>query len=311
MQTKPLTAVVGADGFVGNGLASALQAERIVYGPSHDGDIHIHRAEDLLNRADVVINCGGFRIRPGCDYADYQRSHQGATAAFVPWVRKGALLLHISSAAVLGRGERLGNATSPNPDTFPAPAYARAKLEADRYLERASAEHGFRVIFLRPATVYSPEGAGMVGTLVKLAERGIRLRLYPKNARHHLVHVDLLAEVVRRVIERDDLPDRTYLVVADPNPISNHELEAMISAARPEGRVLVPLPVHWLSALLRYTFHSKHPRLDLKTQGEIFGVLAMDTVYDPSDTFRLLGIDPSPYTLDNILKPLIVESLRA
>src|SRR5690242_5855142 len=83
--TKPLVVVVGADGFVGGGLAKALQAETssqiktVVYGPASDSDVHISRAEDLIRRADIVLNCGGFRVRPGCDYRDYQRSHQGST----------------------------------------------------------------------------------------------------------------------------------------------------------------------------------------------------------------------------------------
>jgi nucleoside-diphosphate-sugar epimerase len=305
-----LIVVVGADGFVGNGLASALQAERIVYGTTRDGDTHISQAEGLLRQADVVINCGGFRVRPGCTYVDYQSSHEGSTSAFVPWIRKNALFLHISSASVLGRGQGLGNRTRANPTTFPSPAYALAKFEEDCYLERASRERGFRVVFLRPAVVYSRQGAGMVETLLKLAKRGIALRLYPRQARHHLVHMSLLAEVARRVIRRNDLPNLSYLVVADPYTITNRELEAMIQLARQKKSASLPLPVHWIGALLQHTFHSENPKLDLKSWGEIFGVLTMDTVYDPEETFRLLEIDPSQYTLENTLQPLIAETLH-
>ncbi len=310
MPTETLIAVVGADGFVGGGLAGALRAERVVYGPVRDRETHVSQAQGLLGRADVVVNCGGFRVRPGCSSADYQRSHQGATAAFVPWLRKGALLVHISSGSVLGRGEGLGNRAPPRPDDFPSPAYARAKLEEDLYLEKASAERDFRVTFLRPAVVYSAQGAGMIDTLLRLARRGIALRLYPRRARHHLTHMDLLAEVTRRVIQKDDLPNRAYLVVADPYTVTNQELEAMIRPALRKGSIPLPLPVHWLGALLGHTFHSRNPRLDLKTRGQIFGVLAMDTVYDPSETFRLLGIDPSRWSMERTLAPLVAEALR-
>src|SRR6266404_1201319 len=72
---KQLRVVVGADGLVGGGLAKALQGKRIVSGPSRNGDTHITQAEGLLRQSDGVVNCGGFRVRPGCTYADYRRSH--------------------------------------------------------------------------------------------------------------------------------------------------------------------------------------------------------------------------------------------
>jgi len=39
-------------------------------------------------------------------------------------------------------------------------------------------------------------------------------------------------------------------------------------------------------------------------------VLHLDTVYDPSETFDLLHIDPSPYSLDHMMRPFIQEALR-
>src|SRR3989304_1286399 len=98
MATKPLIAVIGADGFVGGGMAERFGATRIVDGPP------------------------------------------------------------------------------PNPSTFPSPAYATAKLEADEYLKSEAAKRGFRLMFLRPAVVYSPQGAGMVGPVLKLAKQGVTLR---------------------------------------------------------------------------------------------------------------------------------------
>lgn len=312
MSTKPLIAIVGADGFVGSGLAAALRAEKVVYGPCRDGEVSISQAEGVLHKADVIINAGGFRVRPGCTYADYQRSHQGATSAFVPWIRKGALLIHFSSASVLGKSpeQKLGNQTPPDPRSFPSPAYALAKIEADQFLQQAAAERDFRVIFLRPAVVYAPQGAGMIDTLIKMAKRGINLRLYPREARHHLCHMSLLVEAMRRVIERHHLLHLSCLVVADPYTVTSRELEAMLTRYSPKRMMPLPIPVSWLSTLLRHSFHSKHPKLDLATWGEIFGVLHMDTVYDPFDTFRLLEIDSAQYSLEKTLQPLIQQAFQ-
>jgi len=312
MPVKPLIAVVGADGFVGGHLAEALQAKRVVYGPCRNGDVHISQAEGLLRKADVIINAGGFRVRPGLAYADYQRSQQGATSAFVPWIQRGALLLHISSGSVLGKSkhQKLGNQTPPNPRTFPCPAYALAKLEADQFLQRAAAQGGFRLIFLRPSVIYAPRGEGMVDTLLKLAKRGVFLRLYPRDARHHLCDTKLLVEVVRRVIQHEDLPQLSCLVVADPYTVTSRELEMMIRRHLTKRSVTLPIPVALMSMLFQFSFHSKNPKLDFPTWGQILGVLNLDSVYDPFETFRLLGIDWADYSLEKTLLPLIQEALQ-
>ena len=312
MPAKPLIAVVGADGFVGGHLAEALQAKRVVYRPCRNGDVHISQAEALLRKADVIINAGGFRVRPGLAYADYQRTQQGATSAFVPWVQRGALLIHISSASVLGKskGQKLGNQTPPNPRTSPCPAYALAKLEADQFLQRAAAESGFRLLLLRPSVLYAPQGDSMIDTLLRLAKRGVILRLYPRHARHHLCDTRLLVEVVLRVIQRKDRLQASCLVVADPYTVTNRELETMIRGHLRKKSVTLPLPVALMSILLRLSFHSTNPKLDFPTWGQVLGLLNLDSVYDPFETFRLLGIDPAEYSLDKTLRPLIQEALR-
>lgn len=310
--SKPLIAVVGADGFVGGGLAEALQAKRVVYGPSRNGDIHVSQAEALLKNADVVVNAGGFRVRRGLTYADYQQCHQGATSTLVPWIRKGALLVHISSAHVLGKSttEKLGNQARPNPTTYPSAAYALAKYEADQFVQQAAAERDFRVNFLRPTILYSRQGdASLVDNLVQLAKRGIALRLYPREARHHLCHMSILRGVARRVVERH-LPHLSCLVVADPDTVTSRELEAMIARYSPRRTTPLPVPAPLMSRLLRHSFHSKNPKLDIATWGEIFGVLHLDTVYDPFETFRMLDIDPTQYSLEKTLHPFMQQAFQ-
>jgi hypothetical protein len=38
--------------------------------------------------------------------------------------------------------------------------------------------------------------------------------------------------------------------------------------------------------------------------------MGLDTVYEPSDTFQRLGIDPSQYSPERSLEPVIREGLR-
>jgi hypothetical protein len=75
--------------------------------------------------------------------------------------------------------------------------------------------------------------------------------------------------------------------------------------------VTLPIPTHWISGLLRLSFHSRNPKLDLRTWGEIFGLLHFDTEYQPWETYRLLGIDPAQYALEKTLLPLIQQALQS
>jgi nucleoside-diphosphate-sugar epimerase len=312
MENQRLIAVVGADGFVGGGLAALLHAERIVYRSPRNGEIHISHGDEVIRRADVIVNAAGFRVRRGLTYRDYQRCHEGATAALVPWIRPDALFVHISSAHVLGKSteQKLGNQATPNPTSYPSAAYALAKFEADKFLEQAAAERRFRVNYVRPTILYAhPGDTSLVDNLLQLAKRGISLRLYPRGARHHLCHLNLLAEVVRRLIEQNNVPHLSRLVVADPYTVTSRDLEEMIRRCVPGKTVTVPVPAPWMSTLLRRSFHSRNPRLDLATWGEIFGVLHLDTEYDSSETFRLLGIDPTNYSPDRTLLPVIRQAL--
>lgn len=313
MVTKPLIAVVGADGFVGGHLAAALDARKIVYRAAADGEVHITQAKALLEKADVIVNAAGFRIRPGFTAEDYRRSHQGATAKLVPCVRRGALFLHMSSASVLGKSKdkKLGNRTPPDLTHFPAPDYARAKLEADEFLKAAAAEHDFRLVFLRPSNLYAPGAEGMLLSLMKLAKRGVMLRLYPRSSRQHFCDVNLLAEVAQRVIKNGTLPQASALVVADPYTVTNRELEELIRRYLRRSVVTVPLPVPLISSVFRHSIRSKNPKLDWVTQGEILGFMDLDSVYDPSETFRLLGIDPSHYSRERTLEPVIREGMQS
>jgi nucleoside-diphosphate-sugar epimerase len=313
MSNGPLIAVVGADGFVGGGFADGLQARRVVYGTCRNGDVHVTEAEDLLRKADVVVNAGGFRVRRGLTYSDYQRCHQTANSLFLPWIRKGALFIHMSSAHVLGksRKRKLGNGATPNPRTYPSAAYALAKLEADRAIESAAQEGGFRAVFLRPTIIYArPGDTSLPDNLCASAKNGRILRLYPREARHHLCHLDLLVEVVRRVIARGDLPNLSSLVVADPYTVTSRQLEEMIGRYLRRRARTIPIPSTLMSTLLRFSFHSSNPKYDLRTWGDIFGVFHLDTEYDPSETFALLRLDPSRYALDETLEPFIRTALQ-
>lgn len=289
--------VVGADGYVGGALASSLGAARVVFRPARDpGETPFDEAGAVLSGADVVVNASGYRVRPGLGAADYRRTHAGAVERLVPALAPGSLLIHVSSASVLGRSPAAPphDGEDGSPGTFGCPDYAIAKRDAERIARTAARARGVRLAIVRPAVLYGPAPDGMIGTLTALAARGVLLRLAPGRHRHHLCSLPLLVETVR-VLARQGESVETPLTVADPFVVTSAEIAAInLELHRP--RFSLPFPAGAAGAFLRRLPRSSSPRLDLRTWGEILCILALDTVYDPSETYRLLGIDASRFS---------------
>ena len=300
-----MIAVVGADGTVGSALAAALGAGRVVYRDPRPGEIPIGEADDLLRSAAVVINASGFRVRPGLDAADYRRTHVEEVARLVPRLPHGALLVQISSASVLGKDpvRPLGNDIAGRPETFGCPAYALAKKEAEEVARGEAAARGLKIAVVRPAVLYGPEPDGMLGTLLTLGRKGLLLGLVPAGHRHHLCSFPLLVEAIDRIARaRDGIAPP--LVVADPFVVTSAEIAAAIRDIH-HPRMTIPFPASLCGAFLRLLPRAASARLDLRTWGEILGILALDTVYDPSGTFRQLGIDPARFSRERTWERLL------
>jgi nucleoside-diphosphate-sugar epimerase len=289
-------AVVGADGVVGSVLAAALDAHRLVFRSPGPGEIAIGDADGPLRSAPVVINASGFRVRPGLSADDYRRSHAEAVGRLVPRLSKGALLVQVSSASVLGKdpARPLGNGGAGRPGSFGCPAYAIAKYEAEEAAREAAATVGVGLAILRPAILYGSSPDGMIGTLLALAAKGVLLRLVPSAHRHHLCSFPLLVEAVRALARRREGVEAP-LVLADPFFLTNADLAGAVRSTH-VARITIPFPAALAGSLVRLFPRSASPRLDLRTWGEILGILALDTVYDPAETYRLLAIDPARFT---------------
>lgn len=300
-----MTVVVGADGVVGSEIASALGASRVVFRTPLPPEVSIDAADELLRGASVVVNASGFRVRPGLTESDYRRSHAGAVGRLVPRLSKGTLLIQISSASVLGKGSRGARDAreAERPESFGCPSYALAKLEAEERAREAAASAGLRLAILRPAILYGSKPDGMVGTLLSLAARGVLLRLVPSSHRHHLCSFPLLLEAVRSIV-RTGATGVDPLALADPFVLTSDDLAATLASIHPP-RVAIPFPAALAGSVLRRFPRARSPRLDLRTWGEILSILAIDTVYDTSGTYRLLGIDPARFSRSRTWERLV------
>ena len=293
--------VAGADGFVGRLLVRATGGVPLTYGPPGEEEVAMADAGPLLGAASFVFAAGGHRVRPGLGPEEYRSSHAGAIERLAAPLGEGQSLVLVSSASVLGRdpGRSLGNRTLPRPDTFPHPDYAAAKFEAEEVARRLALERGFRLLVLRPAVLYGGPGDGMIGTLLSLAKRGIRLRLVPSTGRQHLCSAPLLSAVARRAIAPGVAWPKEPLVLADPFVLENADLDrAVVAAASRAGRRLatIPFPPRAVGRVVGVLPWSRHPRLDLRTWGAILQILGLDTQFEPQPSLEALGLSPDPFS---------------
>ena len=229
MRSEPVIAVVGADGFVGGGFADGLDAKRVVYSACRNGDIHVSQAKELLSKADVIINAGGFRVRRGLTYSDYQRCHAEANSVFIPWVRKDALFIHMSSAHVARKIE-----TRAARELYPAKPkdVSFLSLRAGEARGGSGNREGGAGAWLRRGLAtsdYPLRCSRATPVFPTICANGPRAEISCAftHGMHGitLCHLDILVEVVRRVIAQNDLPNFSRLVVADPYTLTSRELE--------------------------------------------------------------------------------------
>jgi nucleoside-diphosphate-sugar epimerase len=269
--------VVGAGGTLGRLLAERFGARGVETrcADPTDGAPLVEVAT-----ASVVVNAGGPRVRTELGWGDYFREHVGVTERVARSMRPGAHLVHVSSTAVYGaRGASLDAQSIEAPTAFPSPAYACAKLAAEAMARAVASERGVRVSIVRPSMVYGPGVDSALETLRRLARRGVALGLAPSSLRQHLVHVDLLVAMIRRLVDRGPTSER-ILLAADPFVLTCADLNAAAHA--------LPVPLRAAAAV-----HRRWLGIAGVTPGalEALAVLALDNVFDAAPAMRALGLD--------------------
>ncbi len=217
---NPKVLITGASGFIGSHLVSAalergwdvyagirassnrtdLKDERLRFFP-----VDFDKPEEL-NRdlEEFAKSSGGFQyvihnagITKPRDPDEFYRGNALFTKNFAqalldsqPGLRK---FVYMSSIAALGPGDPdtfapITESQQPNPIT----PYGRSKLKAEELLAGVD---GLPHVSIRPSGVYGPRDEKLVGRLVNLFNRGLEVRIGPKDQRLSFVHVKDLATV--------------------------------------------------------------------------------------------------------------------
>ena len=277
--------VVGADQFLGRGIALALKADVPVIELNSDADDQTLR--DAVGGVEVVILCAqswspGRRLR-------YRKRIPHLTEQVVQAARAAGIrrVVHVSTADVFG-SEQPARITE---KTIPKPTHAYEKLrlfEEEWILD--SAGDDLEVVIVRPARVF---GEGEDWILPRLMSAALRGRVWLPNggrARQTFVHAEDVGRACLAASDRGR-PGQRYLV----GGFDGSWFDLLASAARAVGFAVelgsLPYDLFYLRALAAETF--------IASGAPVWpGVYAVDVVgrprsYDDSHSRRELTWSPS------------------
>lgn len=260
---KPLVALTGATGFIGQHLLKELTGRgyrvrvllrRPTAMPEGCASVLIgdiakpYNMSEALAEVDAVIHTAGIAsTMSGLPEDDYRVFNTEATVRFAKAAERARVKRFIFLSSIRAQsGPTAEGVLTEDQEPRPTDAYGRSKLEAEKGL----AETGLDWAALRLTLVYGPGAQGNIAKLIKLARSPYPLPLAGLKARHSLLALDNLLEAVDRLLTHPGTLRRPF-IVSDPKPLTIGEIVAALrqGLGRRAGLFYVPCPM--LKAALR------------------------------------------------------------
>jgi nucleoside-diphosphate-sugar epimerase len=290
---KPLVALTGATGFIGQYLLNELPRRgyrlRVLLrrptmlptgcASAVIGDLaKPYNMAEALADVDAVIHSAGIAsTMSGLPEDDYRLFNTEATVKFARAAERARVKRFVFLSSIRAQsGPTAEGVLTEEREPRPTDAYGRSKLAAEQGL----AETALDWVALRLALVYGPGVEGNMARLIKLARSPYPLPLAGLKDEHSLLALDNLVEAVDKVLAAPQ-PLKRPLIVADPKPLT---LGAIIAAMRQGlGRrpALFYVPKPLLKSALRAAGH-------VEGYEPLFGSL----IADPAALARLNWVPP-------------------
>jgi nucleoside-diphosphate-sugar epimerase len=285
---KPLVALTGATGFIGQYLLRELPKRgyrlRVLLrrptmlpegcASAVIGDLaKPYNMAEALSGVDAVIHSAGIAsTMSGLPEDDYRLFNTEATVKFARAAERARVKRFVFLSSIRAQsGPTAEGVLTEERTPEPTDAYGRSKLAAEQGL----AETALDWVALRLALVYGPGVEGNMARLIKLARSPYPLPLAGLKAEHSLLALDNLVEAVDKVLAAQE-PLRRPLIVADPKPLTLGGIIAAMRQGLGRRAALFYVPKPLLKTALRAAGHSEGYE-------PLFGSL----VADPSALARL------------------------
>ncbi len=260
---KPLIALTGATGFIGQHLLRELprrgyRLRVLLRRPSNApmecasaliGDLaRPHNMSEALAGADAVIHSAGVaQTMSGLPEDDYRLLNTEATLKLARAAERAGVRRFVFLSSVRAQcGSTADGVLTELLEPKPTDAYGRSKLAAEQGL----AETGLDWVALRLALVYGPGVQGNMARLAELARSPYPLPLGGLKARRSLLALDNLVEAIAKVLEAK-APLKRPFIVADPEALTIAEMIGAMREGLGRRPGLFPLPKPFLAAALK------------------------------------------------------------
>lgn len=298
--SKPLVALTGATGFIGQYLLRELPKRgyrlRVLLRRPSDvpldcasavvGDLA--RPQNMaaaLADVDAVIHSAGLaHAMSGRPEDDYRVFNTEATIGLARAARRAGVRRFLFLSSIRAQsGPTSDRVLTEELEPRPTDAYGRSKLAAEQGL----VEVGLDWVALRLVLVYGPGVKGNMAQLKQLARAPFPLPLGSLTAQRSLLALDNLVEAIVSVLGAAE-PLRRPFIVADPSPITIPEMLAAMRHGLGRRAGLLPVPAWLLETALR-----------LGGRPEDYQRLAGSLVAHPA-ALRQLGWSPVVETRDGL-----------
>jgi nucleoside-diphosphate-sugar epimerase len=265
LSTKVL--ITGINGFVGRGLAAALQGgDHLVKGTIRSVERNKGLVESVarifvsgeidertdwseaLDGIDVVVHLAA-RVHVMDDLADDSLTEfrKVNTAGTLNLARQAATagvkrFIFISSIKVNGELTTLSHPFRPDDPFIPDDPYGVSKYEAEQGLLAIAEETGLEVVIIRPPLVYGPGVKANFRLLMKWVKRGVPLPLGAVNNKRSFVALDNLVSFIILCMDHPRAANEVFLI-SDGEDVSTTELLQKMARAFRKRSLLLPVPV--------------------------------------------------------------------
>ena len=270
---KPLIALTGATGFIGQHLLRELpkrgyrlrvllrrpSAAPIECASALIGDLaRPHNMSVALAEVDAVIHSAGVaQTMSGVPEDDYRLLNTEATIKLARAAERAGVRRFVFLSSIRAQsGSTAADVLTEALDPLPTDAYGRSKLAAEQGL----AETNLDWAALRLVLVYGPGVQGNMARLAELARSPYPLPLAGLKAKRSLLALDNLVEAVAKVLDAPAELKRPF-IVADPEPLTVGQMIMAMRNGLGRRGGLFPVPSPVLKAALQALGHAETYRL--------------------------------------------------